>query len=85
MKLVAFGNTYHVYSDDVKTYDTLPAGYYRIEYDQMTGYSIKKMDRDFEVNEKVYGVNQEKVYKVLHSYKLFNRNLGVLLSGDKGF
>ena len=84
MKLVAFGNTYHVYSDDVKTYDTLPAGYYRIEYDQMTGYSIKKMDRDFEVNEKVYGVNQEKVYKVLHSYKLFNRNLGVLLSGDKG-
>jgi len=84
MKLVSFGNTFHVYSDDVHTYDVLPAGYYRIEYDQMSGYSIKKLDHEFEINEKVYGVNQEKVRKVLNSYKLFQRNLGVLLSGNKG-
>ena len=84
MKIVAFGNTYHLYGDDVKTYDYLPAGYYRVEYNNMSGYSIKKMDREFEVDEKVYGVNRNKVNKVLNSYKLFNRNLGVLLSGDKG-
>lgn len=84
MKIVAFGNTYHIYGDDVKTYDCLPGGYYRVEYNSMSGYSIKKLDREFEVDEKVYGVNQNKVEKVLNSYKLFNRNLGVLLSGDKG-
>lgn len=84
MKLVSFGNTFHLYNDDVKTYDILPAGYYRIEYNAMSGYSIQKMDQAFEVNEQVYGVNKAKVDKVLHSYSVMNRNLGVLLSGDKG-
>ncbi len=84
MKLVSFGNTFHLYNDDVKTYDTLPADYYRVEYEQMAGYSIKKMDHPFQVNEPVYGVSQAKVDKVLHCYSLINRNLGVLLSGDKG-
>ena len=84
MKLVSFGNTFHVYNDDVHTYDKLPAGYYRIEYEAVKGYSIKKMDYDFEINEEIYGVLKEKVSKVLNSYKLFQRNLGVLLSGDKG-
>ena len=84
MKLVSFGNTFHLYNDDVKTYDTLPADYYRVEYEQMAGYSIKKMDHPFQINETVYGVSQSKVDKVLHCYSLINRNLGVLLSGDKG-
>lgn len=32
----------------------------------------------------MYGVHLEKVDKVLNSFKAFNRNLGVILSGDKG-
>lgn len=36
------------------------------------------------VSEKVYGVQSGKVAKVLNSFKVFNRNLGVILSGNKG-
>jgi hypothetical protein len=34
--------------------------------------------------EKIYGVHNVKVAKVLNSFRLFNRNLGVILSGSKG-
>lgn len=86
MKLVSFkNNTFHLYSnDDVMVYEKLPAGYYRLEFNPMSGYSIKRLDDDFEVHENVYGSAIGKVDKVMKSYKLFNRNLGVLLSGDKG-
>lgn len=33
---------------------------------------------------KIYGVHTEKVFKVLDSFEKVNRNLGVILSGDKG-
>ena len=33
---------------------------------------------------KVYGVHMDKVHKVLRAFNVFERNLGVILSGDKG-
>lgn len=36
------------------------------------------------MREKVYGVQQQKVDKVLASFERFARDLGVILSGDKG-
>ena len=36
------------------------------------------------VTEKAYGVHTEKLEKVMDSFKLFSRSLGVILSGDKG-
>lgn len=84
MKLVSFGNTFHLYHNDVKTFDRLPADYYRVEFNSMSGYSISKMDHPFAVKETIYGVSQEKVNKVLRCFEVTDRNLGVLLSGDKG-
>lgn len=84
MKIVAFGNTYHIYGDDVKTYEKLPAGYYRVEYDPRSGYSIRKVDNPMVVNEMVYGLQKDKVEKVIRGFNSTDRNLGVLLSGDKG-
>lgn len=37
-----------------------------------------------EIKEKTYGSHCAKVEKVLNAYKSFSRNLGVILSGDKG-
>ena len=36
------------------------------------------------VKEKVYGVHPEKADKVIAAFAMFERNLGVILSGDKG-
>lgn len=39
---------------------------------------------DIDINEKVYGVHEAKVNKVLSAFGQFKRNLGIILSGDKG-
>lgn len=39
---------------------------------------------DLVVKEKVYGVHPEKADKVIAAFAMFERNLGVILSGDKG-
>ena len=49
----------------------------------MTGFFLK-VRPDLVVKEPVYGVHPEKAEKVLRSFKVFQRNLGVILSGDKG-
>lgn len=39
---------------------------------------------DIDINEKIYGVHEAKVNKVLQAFNHFTRNLGIILSGDKG-
>ena len=50
----------------------------------MSGFYLDEYP-DIAVNEdKIYGEHLQKVKKVLRSYELFDRNLGVILSGSKG-
>ena len=83
MKAIQTGTIYRVYDDSMQTHNQLPAQVYLACFDPQSGPFLKKYS-DLEVSEKIYGVHLEKVDKVLNSFKAFNRNLGVILSGDKG-
>lgn len=84
MKAISTGNTYSIYDDSLKTYDALPAQVYSVRFSKMTGFFLEK-HADIEISEdKIYGVHLNKVEKVLSSFEEFKRNLGVILSGDKG-
>ena len=83
MKIVNTGSTYRIYTDDLKTYDKLPAGTYLVNFSQMSGFYLEEYP-NINVTEKIYGVHESKVAKILNTFKIFERNLGVILSGDKG-
>lgn len=84
MKAISTGNTYKIYDDSLRVYDQLPAQCYSLRFDKMTGFYLENHS-DIEIKEeKIYGVHDAKVDKVLKSFELFNRSLGVILSGDKG-
>ena len=84
MKVISTGNDYVIYDDNLKTYDKLPAKTYIVRFDQMKGFSLEEYS-EIEIKEnKIYGVHEKKVEKVLNAFEAFNRNLGVILSGDKG-
>jgi hypothetical protein len=84
MKIISHSDQYQIYSDDLKTFDKLPAATYKVEFDPMSGFSLVKIDNFETVEEKIYGNHEEKIAKVLTSYERFNRSMGVILSGDKG-
>ena len=83
MNIVNSGSKYMVYGEDVKTFKTLPADTYTVNFDQMAGYSLS-IHNDLSVNEKIYGPYIKKVDKVLKTFSVTNRNLGIILSGPKG-
>lgn len=83
MKVVESASNLFLYGNDMKAYDKIPAGTYDIHCSEMTGFYLSRRP-DMVINEKVYGVQSGKVAKVLNSFKVFNRNLGVILSGNKG-
>lgn len=83
MNIVNSGSKYMVYGEDVKTFKTLPANTYTVNFDQMAGYSLS-IHNDLSVNEKIYGPYIKKVDKVLKTFSVTTRNLGIILSGPKG-
>lgn len=83
MKIVNIGNEYSIKGDSLKIYDKLPAGVYTVCFEDMKGFFMTK-HADLEVKEKVYGVHDSKVQKVMRNFENLDRSLGVILSGDKG-
>lgn len=83
MKAIQTGTTFKIYDDGLIIHDQLPSQVYQVNFNPLTGPFLSKYS-DIEVNEKIYGVHEAKVNKVLNAYKQFQRNLGVILSGDKG-
>lgn len=83
MQIVNTGDTYRIYTDAIQTYDKLPVQTYTVCFSDFTGTYLQKTN-SLEVNEKVYGTHISKAEKVLSSFKRMNRNLGVILSGEKG-
>lgn len=85
MNIVNAGNRFQVYGEDVQTFHDLPLGTYKIEYSKMGGGLFLASRPELTINEdKIYGHSLDKVKKVMKSYSLMQRNLGVLLSGTKG-
>lgn len=83
MKIVNTGNVYTIYDDSLQTFDKLPAQTYKVCFHPQKGFWLESFI-DLEVNEKVYGVHEQKVQKVFQAFEKFERNLGIILSGDKG-
>ena len=83
LKVISTGSRFDIYSDDLKTYEQLPAGTYTVCFSKHSGFYME-VHAELSVAEKVYGVHMDKVDKVLRSFIGFERNLGVILSGDKG-
>lgn len=83
MKAISIGTRYEIHDDSLKSYDALPAKTYTVRFAQMSGFYLEE-HTDLTVKEKVYGVHMEKANKVLKSFALFQRSMGVILSGDKG-
>lgn len=84
MKVINTGHNYRIHDDSMRTFNELPSQVYNVCFDEQRGWSLQKYSDDIELKEKVYGVHTEKVNKVLNSFSQFNRNLGIILSGDKG-
>lgn len=83
MKIVNNGSSYHIYGNELKTYDGLPAQIYIVRFSEKVGFYLEDY-LEMKNEEKVYGVHEKKVNKVFTSFAKFQRNLGVILSGKKG-
>ena len=84
MNVIMCGNDARIYGDDVRTYKRLPAGTYDVCFGERIGYWLSRRE-DLAPNEqKIYGDTIYKVEKVLKTFGAVNRNLGVILSGNKG-
>lgn len=84
MKIINTGNTYRIFGNDLKTYEKLPPQNYVVCFSRDSGFYLEGFSDIESGEEKTYGIHQTKVEKVLRSFDIFERNLGVILSGDKG-
>ena len=84
MKAINSGSSFQIYDNSIKTFDRLPANTYTICFSKNRGFFLEQSE-SFLISEKIYGKHIEKVRKVFRTYEMKeNRNLGVILSGDKG-
>lgn len=83
MKVVNTENIYRIYADNLRTFDTLPVQTYIVRFSPKTGFSLETSP-NLKITEKIYGEHDKKALKILNTFKIYKRNLGVILSGDKG-
>lgn len=84
MKIISVGNRYEIYDDGLKIYDTLPPKNYIVRFNIMSGFYLEESSEITIKEEKIYGIHNAKVNKVINTFRIFKRNLGVILSGNKG-
>jgi SpoVK/Ycf46/Vps4 family AAA+-type ATPase len=84
MKVISTGSKFDIYPDDLQSFDRLPTDYYVVRFDKKSGFFLERYSEFRMTETRIYGVHMEKVQKVLDSFAAFQRNLGVILSGNKG-
>lgn len=84
MKIVNSNGMYKIYGNDLKVTDKLPIGSYRVGFNKDNGFFLTEFPESVITDNKIYGVHESKVNKVLKAFKATNRNLGLILAGDKG-
>lgn len=84
MNVVNAGAKFQIFGEDLKTFRSLPVGSYEVCFNKMSGFYLISHN-DLVVNEdKIYGNHKQKVDKIMRAFHDVNRNLGVILSGQKG-
>lgn len=84
MRIIQSGGIYEIYGDGIKTREQLPAQNYVVRFQEQKGFYLEEYPSVQITESKIYGKHLSKVAKVLSSFKIYKRNLGVILSGDKG-
>jgi hypothetical protein len=84
MRIVNSGGMYKIYGNDLKVTDRLPIGSYRVGFNKDNGFFLTEFPESVITDSKIYGVHESKVNKVLKAFEATNRNLGLILLGDKG-
>ena len=82
-KYVFTNGSYKVVNGKLVTYDELPKGFYTVHFDPNNGFYLSPAF-PIELKEKSYGYHEAKAQKVINAFQRSERNLGVILSGDKG-
>lgn len=84
MKVISTGSTFRIYPDDLKTFESLPLGTYKVQFSKMEGFFLVTAPDLVVGEDKVYGQHEAKMDKVVRTYKAMNRSMGIILSGPKG-
>ena len=72
-----------IFKNGIETFDSIPAGGYLLQFSDLEGFFLTETEI-VPVTYKVYGNNSANVQKILGTFEVYDRNLGVILSGDKG-
>lgn len=84
MKIINTENQYRIFEGSLNLLDKLEPKVYGVRFDPETSFYLEEYG-DITIDEKkIYGQHQEKLSKVFSSFERASRNLGVLLSGEKG-
>lgn len=83
MNIVKTGDTLRIYGSEIETLGSIPAKTYSIGFSKMGGFFLIEHN-DLSVKEKIYGKMNSKIDKIFNSYKISDRNFGIILSGKKG-
>lgn len=84
MNIIKAGGKYRIYGEEIESFDRLPSKTFMITFNKQEGFSLSTRNNLEITEEKIYGDDVSKAQKVMKSYNVLNRNLGVLLSGPKG-
>lgn len=85
MSIIKVGNKYNIYPAQVELLNSgLPAKTYSINFHPMSGFSLIEREPLEVTEEHIYGPHKSKSNKIFNTYSKIDRNLGVLLSGEKG-
>lgn len=64
---------------------TLPKGVYELNFDNFEGcFFLQKISDEFQLPERVYGMEIPLIERVERTFKGFDKNFGLLLRGEKG-
>ena len=83
MKIIKIAENYDIYSDNLEVLEKLPSKAFVVKFAKMKGFYLQEY-KIANTNEKIYGQHLKKVEKALRTFKNFDRNLGIILSGRKG-
>lgn len=78
-------NEYMPMGDNIKIVNNLPAQIYSLDVDKFRGIYLNVFDNKFNIEDtKIYGNYETKINKIIKSFNAITRNMGIIMSGDKG-
>ncbi len=84
MNIIKTGEYYRIFDDGIQVGRTLDAASYEVVFIPNQGFFLKLAKVSDARETRVYGRMNERIEKVIRSYNLASKNMGVILSGAKG-